>query len=396
MVCMALHSMSFFSPNVGNTNLETSITDVGADIASRLIWLALAVLSFIIIIYRQSHALRAVRAAFPLWILLGIATASLLWSQEPGIAFIRLVQQYILIFCAIACGVGISDRSIFINNLLTAITGVVIFDLALLAAGKGWTDLGFSGFHGHKNSAGLIFAISAMLFYAAALYESGLRKKLYLAMLAVSGILLYFSDSKTSTWLSMAIIFVHFLLFLRRKQEPKRFGWYFFLGSLAAFFIITIVSFGYLYKLGITFTGRLDIWQFVFDQVSPHFFLGFGYSSFWALGESSNNILFGSNYANFITQLNQAHNSYLDVLLTLGTIGFISLWVFLNSLVQKIEKYREKYGSDVVVCSFSLISAFSLSHALLESTFFRGYNLIWMMLLLMYFFLVSRRIAQKK
>lgn len=324
-----------------------------------------------------------------------IATTSILWSSQPLVAFTRLSQQYILILCSIACAAGIQRKSSFINSLLAAISVVISFDLVLFASSRGWTDLGFAGFHGHKNTSGFIFATAILVFYAAALYERSWRKLFYLGMIAPTGVLLYFSNSKTSTILCLTIIALHLPLYIRRSLEPKKFGRYWLIGVLTAFLVMTTVIFAYLQKSGITFTGRLDIWQFIFDKLKSHWLLGYGYASFWAVGNSSLNVQYGGYYAGFITQLNQAHNSYLDIILTLGILGFISIWLFLFSLAGKLEKYHEQTGSDVLVCLFSLILGFALSHSLLESTILRGYNPMWMMILLMYSFLVVKLEVRK-
>lgn len=378
--------MAFFSPKFKDLNTYGSLTATEADVSSRLIWLALAALSFIVLAYRRSLALRVIKTSWPLWILMSISTVSILWSSQPQIAFIRLAQQYILIFCAVACAVGILNKSSLINSILVAITAVIIFDFILLLMGVGWTGIGFAGFHGHKNSAGLIFAVAALAFYSAIIYKRGRCKKFFIALIIPTVVLLYYSGSKTSMFLSLGLIALHLSIYIPRKVEAKNVVRYSLIGVLVTFLLTTTVIFNYLQEAGITFTGRLDIWQFIFDKLKSNWLLGYGYSSFWAVGDSSLNVIYGDYYSGFIAQLNQAHNSYLDILLTLGVFGLIFSWIFLHSLAGKFERYHKRAGADISVCIFSLMLSFSFCHSLMESTILRGYNPVWMFMLVMYFF----------
>jgi exopolysaccharide production protein ExoQ len=75
----------------------------------------------------------------------------------------------------------------------------------------------------------------------------------------------------------------------------------------------------------LTFSGRTNIWQAVFDAVMQRPLLGYGYAAFWqGLQGASSNIILTLGWA-----VPHAHNGFLEVWLQLGFVGLSLLIVTL-------------------------------------------------------------------
>ena len=122
-----------------------------------------------------------------------------------------------------------------------------------------------------------------------------------------------------------------------------------------------------------TFTGRTSIWSFAFASMRGHWLLGYGYQSFWNVGAESPNLKAPEE---FVHLLNQAHNGYLDVLLTIGAIG---LALLLGTLAQGFAAASRARRSSLMahrLCWLLLI--FALLHNGTESSFVRGFTPTWL------------------
>ena len=67
-------------------------------------------------------------------------------------------------------------------------------------------------------------------------------------------------------------------------------------------------------------TGRVDVWQACLAAAADHWLFGFGYSGFWTperILQISAEVQWG---------MNQAHSTYIDVLLSTGAVG-LTLYV---------------------------------------------------------------------
>ena len=71
-----------------------------------------------------------------------------------------------------------------------------------------------------------------------------------------------------------------------------------------------------------TFTGRTDIWSFIYTHIQQSPILGNGFRGFWSLGGASPK--HGSEIE-FIRTIGSGHNGFLDVTLDLGIVGLALL-----------------------------------------------------------------------
>jgi exopolysaccharide production protein ExoQ len=131
-----------------------------------------------------------------------------------------------------------------------------------------------------------------------------------------------------------------------------------------------------------TFTGRTEIWQFVWKSIFQSPFLGTGYGSFWAIGDRSPALL---NASAFVAQYTEAHNGYLDVLVSLGAIGLLLIVAALVQPYYALLNYKSSQADtsthEVLLCALLLLT-FGILQSGFESTLLQSGNPLWTLMLL--------------
>jgi exopolysaccharide production protein ExoQ len=106
----------------------------------------------------------------------------------------------------------------------------------------------------------------------------------------------------------------------------------------ALFFVpnVNAIFFNFMGK-DATFTGRMELWQAVFDHAKKSLFTGCGFAGFWVVGNRPVMDL----YDLFIWLPNEAHQGYLEILNETGLVGlglFISLVVFYAAHLPRLKR----------------------------------------------------------
>ena len=124
----------------------------------------------------------------------------------------------------------------------------------------------------------------------------------------------------------------------------------------------------------VTFTGRTDIWEYMFKEIQRHIVLGTGFQGFWTQ-ENPRVILL---YKEFVWLPNESHNGYIDVLNELGIVGFgLFIMMIINYFVNL---YKHKSYS--VWIWFVIIAIIT---NLQETTFLGSSRLNFSMVIFAYF-----------
>ncbi|MFT7615706.1 MAG: hypothetical protein ACI8Y7_000528 [Candidatus Woesearchaeota archaeon] len=202
-----------------------------------------------------------------------------------------------------------------------------------------------------------------------------LSYKQYFASL-VSFILVLLSYSKTGIILCFFAMFLY--VYLRKKI------------LLSIILLLLVISAGLFLTIDNTsFTGRTSVWVYALDAISYSPIVGYSYLSFW----DDDLIL---TYETFY-EIPNAHNGYLDILLSGGILLFL---LFAYCLYKMIS------GSFVILTEsknptyllFILVLGISLVYNLFESIWFRPYNIYTTLFFLSYILIVpeSQKILSKK
>jgi exopolysaccharide production protein ExoQ len=316
--------------------------------ASRLIWLGLLALGLAAILWRTSFAWLLTRSLNPfLLVFVVLAAASVVWSLDPQVTARRLIRVATILAVSIGFVLMAWHALRFQNVMRPAITMVLA---ASLAFGIGWPELAihqdtsdvlggaWRGLANHKNGLGNLACIGLLFWFHAWLSrETGTAAALAGMTLAATCLVL----SRSSTSLVATGFTLLFLVFLLRTPHALRraLPWLvaLFAGALLVYTLAvlrilpgqyTLLSpIGALTGKDMTFTGRTEIWDIMFEHIRLHPWLGTGYGAYWT------NTGQGSLSFEFVMKLGfdpgSAHNGYLDVLNELGAIGLMVLLGYL-------------------------------------------------------------------
>jgi exopolysaccharide production protein ExoQ len=114
-----------------------------------------------------------------------------------------------------------------------------------------------------------------------------------------------------------------------------------------------------------TFTGRTDIWAFAFDRIAERPLLGYGFHSFWQIGDASPAL---HAPPGFIQVAPNGHNGYVDLMLQVGFAGFGLFLLLLLGVAGRISRLIDAKPWFGLFCTSLLV--FVILHNLLESTWF--------------------------
>lgn len=232
----------------------------------------------------------------------------------------------------------------------------------------------------HKNSAGA----AMVLFIFIGLFVARMRSVGLGGVIAATALtFLVFTQSKTS----MALLPLAFILaaVVARIRRPV----------LAIALVVLVLVFfnvfsvGSVYFEGVrdlidqilpdpTFTGRTDVWRFALDHVAQHPLTGYGFSAFWGTERVVYGLGNDTLWANFA---GHAHNSYVNLALTIGIPGalLVTVWLVVLPLADYYRSPSE-HSTAPLKMLFLRVCLFAACQACFENTFF-GTDGFWLFLL---------------
>jgi exopolysaccharide production protein ExoQ len=262
--------------------------------------------------------------------ILGWLFLSAIWSLAPDITLRRAGLTAVIVWSAfLAVNLLGSERTLRVLYLTLAcilivnIASVAVIPNAVHLPGDFETSIvgGWRGMHFHKNIAGSITTISALIFLYFALER---RKIIDWLLFATALVFLVGTGSKTA----MSLLALCILLTAvgrwaaKTKSHQRGFSVFFVFGlifSLSLLFVLGQNLLDYLIDPTL-FTGRGAVWQLAVSYVSEHPLLGSGFGAFWQIGDLSPALRLGSGWA---ATAAHSHNGYLELLMTTGFIGLL-------------------------------------------------------------------------
>ncbi len=319
-------------------------------------------------------------AAIAAYLLLALLSVG--WALEPAISFRRLIQQDLIVFTALFAGIAEPDPRRIVRmlaNLMIVVVGINVVWLGV----KPPSPIGVEGIYPQKNLLGAAMLVCLPILIFEALTSRARRRVICAACVFAALLLLVVSQSKTSLGIALVVptTVVGALVAARTIRVPA--SWLLLFGlfvlSLLALLagqvagltmdMVSLVLFD-----DTTFTGRTYIWDFVRSQAELRPTLGYGFNSFWAVGFDSPSF---QSAPGFVVSLLQAHNGYLDVRLETGYVGFALLFVVIVAAVVQSSRAGLRRDPLLVWLAMTLVLTAAL-HNCLESSFFRGFQLMWM------------------
>jgi O-antigen ligase len=289
-------------------------------------------ITLFLLILRWKKSLYVFKKEWTIWLLIGIALASILWSFNPKLA----PNRSIALTGSTLFGVYLAARYSIRDQLkLLSWTFVVVITLSLLMViiipEYGTMSYGihagsWRGIYTHKNWFGRMMTISNIVFLILAMGEKE-QKWRYWTGFSCSFCLLLLSKSSASmiNWATILALMPIYSIFRWRYLIliPSIVAIIGFGSSLLLWFNANATT--ALGSIGkdATLTGRTDMWPYIIDMIAKQPWLGYGYSAFWGDWNSPGATVW---YAAKWTPPN-AHNGLLDLWLALGLAGVL---VFLS------------------------------------------------------------------
>jgi O-antigen ligase len=359
----------------------------------RIIYLSLMVLALRILIRRRVNWNELFTRNLSLVVFLLFALVSVVWSDFPYVAFKRWVRDFGL-YAMVLVVLSDSNPLIAISAVLRRFSYVLLFASFFLVkyhpeiaiAYDAWSGLPeYTGATTSKNMLGVVCLISGLFYFWDFLERWSERKtKEGRRALFANSVLIYItirllllSHSATSqACLGLGCFVIVIVRSKWAKAYPRTvaaaipcvLATY---AILEFVFDFSVIVAGFLGR-DATLHGRTEIWDVVLrHQTNPLF--GVGYQTFW-MGERMVQVLRSLN-APF---LNEAHNGYIEVYLSLGFVGVALLIIFLISSWRRVSKELivSSHFASFGVALFMVTVFYNFTEAAFGST------LLWCMLLL--------------
>ncbi len=356
----------------------------------QLVWMALFAASVPLAWLARERLRAALLRLWPLWLALVWCWTSVAWSAAPSVSVKRLVLATIIVLVCVIAVSAVGRLSVVWRTIALTLAGIVAIDIAvaLLVPSLGRApDGSFVGMHTTKNTAGAFASITILIWSCWMMTAAGARWwRASIVVCLCALVFLAATGSKTSlgaVGLSGAIAF--FLGYSLRAGP--------LFGALAAnlmlaggavvALVVALLSprrvllalFG-----DATLTGRTELWAFLWQFIDRRFFTGIGYQALWMTGSIGLLERWQPTFLNWAIQ--QAHNGYLDVLLTVGAVGLaLGILVLLSALFMSLAMERRSDAHGYGILGAALV-IFAMFHNMTESSLLRPDHMVWGMTVL--------------
>ena len=294
------------------------------------------------------------------------SVASIGWSVQPGQTLRYSMALAVAMLVGLYIGIRIEPlQQIRLVALCLGITAILSLSLGLFAPKFAISPDGeWRGAFLHKNSLSYLMSLSALCFLFLAICERR-RRWFFVTMALLSCVLVVLSKSAGGLVVTL-IMFVLLTPLYKILQLSKRGFIAAIVASAAVFGVglaLVLQNLTPLFNLlgrDATFTGRVQLWQHVKQEILTRPVLGFGYSAFWSTGEADR-LRAAVGWEPWT-----AHNGFLDAALGLGFLGLIILCIgLLRNFILGIGVARQKHDLTLAWPLFFMI--FAVLSNLMES-----------------------------
>lgn len=342
----------FTAPAVKATESARSIGVTSADWENRLFLFALLAITLLLALVNRSRLNFARLWSPPIMSLaafLLFAGASVTWAYNQEISFARYCLELMVLTPLIlpfAMGSPIKDtvRGLFWCYALAVLINVIVVLNQKPVLTAGGTIFGYFGYFGFKQYLGQCASAALLLSFYEVLFPGWRR---YVAILVAIGavFLVLASESKGSlAFMLVAPCVAGVALMISGKLRIS--ALVVLLAIPASYVVASMVSSGNLvnrisYAIygDSTLTGRTVIWDFINWQIAQRPWLGWGFHSFWLVGNDAPSVTLAPYW---VKNMTGSHSGYLDVRIETGIIGYWLFIIFIMATLYAIERVRRQ------------------------------------------------------
>ncbi|KXG78338.1 hypothetical protein AN618_04040 [Fervidicola ferrireducens] len=355
---------------------------VEGDPLQRAVFAGIFTVSFLLLILRSRRTLDTLRAGIFLWPLLGWALLSVLWSEVPEVT----IRREIALLGTTVFGIYLASRfehgeflrllgwTLLISVVLSYLFIFLIPDWGIMedTRGEAWC-----GIYVHKNGLGRMAALAAIVFLLLTRSEPRRRYVWWSSLILAIGLLLGSRSATALVVLISLLLFLPVIKILRMRYDlviPLLIMLVMVAGALTWFISTNIEKLLEILGRDATLTGRTYLWEAVIFMASQRPWLGYGYEAFWLGWDGPSALVWQS----ISFQAPHAHNSFLDLWLTLGFIG-IGLFAisYLTALGQALKSLKKT--EEYLALWPTIYLLFMLLYSISESSILRQYSVLWVL-----------------
>lgn len=334
-------------------------------------FLGIAYLGVPLVVIHFRQAFSVMRREGLLWVLVGWALVSFLWSAAPELT---LRRGFSLLLATLYSLLLVTRYSYYevLRMLGTALAITIVTSLFLVWLFPQWGVMGlphpgaWQGVLYHKNALGRTCVLALLVFWTLQRETKGILRFGWVTMTLVALVPLIGSRSATS-WvvaLVLAIVWlgVRGLVGLPRLLRPAMVSL-----TMAVVFPALILLPEYLEEVleflgkDLTLTGRVPLWKALIPLGLERPLVGYGYGAFWqgAIGPSASVWM-------FFRWAQQAHNGYIDLWLETGLIGLLIGFILLLRVLFRTGRSALLLKEELNIWGFAFL--FSVFFALISLT----------------------------
>lgn len=284
---------------------------------------------------------RFITVPVPIVLLLLWCWFSLCWSTYPSASLSRLILTTSVVWLAFTCVDRLgAQRSLLIIQTFLVLTLVINFAFVLLYPTIGIANTAYPndphqwrGAMGHKNIAGTVAALTALILSAPGHAASRHRRYLSYLIVLAAIIFLGFSQSRTSVIGAIASAIIGGVVHqyghrITNKFRAEQIARVRIIGyGLCALLFISLIFLTLNSNILLSLTANPDIltergkiWQPMIISYLENPLFGTGYAAFWVPAETGS---VATKDASLLSGVTQGHNGYLDLAIQIGLPGVL-------------------------------------------------------------------------
>jgi len=324
----------------------------------------LSVAGILVPYYRET--LYVLRRNWFLVALLLLALVSVSWAAIPALALRRAIAVLGTTLFGIALAVRLSpEEQLRLLSWLCRTIAVLSLACVILLPSYGISatpEHQWQGVFPYKSVLGFVMALSILVEWQLPAPTTFSRTLKWLALL-LSVVLLFFSGSVTPTVALLgSLLLVRVYKYAARRLRISRaiiaLAMLLMMLSGVALFLANSDKITKALGRSSDLTGRTEIWRWVAGSILERPMLGYGYSGFWSeVAAASTGIdhLVGG-------MIMYAHNGYLEVLLSLGFVGFALTLAFLGAGIRRAFYWSDRNRSSLGLWPLAFLLFFLLQN----------------------------------
>jgi exopolysaccharide production protein ExoQ len=388
LLLLVFVGLDAFSPPPEVTRFGGVVAANSGDITRQIAYLSLAAMIGLTALSR--FGLETARIIpFSMILLLVWCLASALWAPETSIVIRRAGLEVVVVVSLMVSVELLGAQRAFLlwRWLLAAILLVNFLSIPLVAVARhGASEIdsalvgNWRGLYGHKNLAGAVCALTVLVFLFT---QNGKRNWIGIAIALAACAFLVMTRSKSSAGF-LVIAAICGLLYRLAWRDGLNRAILLVCGALLAtglalFVVLDADAIARVLEDPTEFTGRAEIWTAELRYIADHPLFGAGFGTF--TDTRSQSPLRDYVSGTWVAGVSHGHNGYLQVLVTIGGIGFILAMVAL--VVAPLRRLwtpdRTDHGFKSMLVA---VFVFAVAHNFMESDMLEGDGVTWVAMLM--------------